>query len=336
MQKARRAGWSVWFLFFALLLGCDNRSGPVPLVVGVLVGPEYSGQADIIKRAAESAAMADGRGRIVTEIIENPTIGGYRDAIKKLLATKVGNNTVMGLVISGNPDYNIDEEIRGITVSGRPVIVFGQDIPRSLRDIFVSCDSSLEGTVLAQVLSQSASSGNKVIAILAGPEKNEIQRQRLSALRNELAQHASIKTLKTINYVDSAQMARDVGELIQRAPTLFAIVSTGPWIFEPQVQKVLSGYKGQVFAIANTPAAFEAMKLGHAQALIVEDIYSQVYKATEYCLARLRNEVVNSPSPLESVLVTPENLTSILSRWGREPLKAPERSAQKPSAKGLQ
>jgi ABC-type sugar transport system substrate-binding protein len=288
------------------------------------VNSENTSQADIVSRAAEDAARKDGRSKIIIEKVEPPNIKAFQTSFEKLKSSKIGEDSVKGIVIEGRAGIDMKEPIRSFVLTGHPIIVFGEDFLESKRDIFVHTDYALAGKMLGEQIGHDPQTGSKVIAILTGPAESESQLQITSNLRTELAQYARISVLKTITYENTKQTAHELKELLNRSPNLFAIVSTGSWIFEPEIEKELAGYKGRIYAFANTPEAFKAVQSGLASGIIASDLYEEAYLAVKYCIMRLRGISVHQNAPLKPILITQNNLSQIMADWGKKTLAAEE------------
>jgi ABC-type sugar transport system substrate-binding protein len=322
--------YAKYLLLSSLLLGltfvasCKNKATDRPLVVGVLIGPEYAEQSEIVLQAVRKAAESDGRGVIVSEQVGEANDAAYHSSFEKLRTARADEEQVMGLLLTGNPKIDIKEDIRGASLTGRPIVVFGQDFPESHRDIFVATDDGLAGKMLGSEVCQAPAPGRKIIAVVTGQADNEKQSRLMTGLQNELKQYAQISILKTITYENDAQTTAELKSLLNQTPNLFAIVSTGPWIFHAGAAEVLSDYKGRIYAFGNTPDAFAALKAGRANSLVVEDMYQQAFLAARYCFMRLRTITVSQPVPLKPVLVTQETLPEVMSKWGLQPLRTEE------------
>ncbi len=301
--------------------GCNNKAKQSGLKVGIIVGPELAKQTDIIERASRIACSDFGQGQVIITTVKSYDEKEYKRAADKLFNENESNASIMGLVIGGNRKVDLRPMIRSAVITGHPVILFSCDEPDSKRDAFVGADEIVAGKMLGKAVAASAGTSTKVVVLITGDEKYLVQRQRASAIRGQLKLNANISIIKTIVNKDSKQSAKALENFLKQMPNVYAVISTGAWMFTPEYQKVLASYKGKIFAIANTPEAIKNLKLGKVQALVVEDLYGQVYDATDLCLKRLQNQVVENPKPLTPMLVTSDNIDEFQKVWGKRKMK---------------
>jgi ABC-type sugar transport system substrate-binding protein len=231
------------------------------------------------------------------------------------------NKKIMGLILPGSVNPNLDELIKQTSLTGRPVVMFAADNLESGRDGFVGFDENLSGKMLGQLLYKNSSSDKKLIIVVTkSTPEDKIQLQRLNALRNQLYQHAGTKIIKTIEYSNDDKLASELSENIRKAPTLFAVIATGDWVVSPKVLKSLLDYRGKIFAIANTPSAIAAIKTDRVSGLVVQDIYSASYLAAKLCFSKLRGNISRDPNPLPPIPITSSDIGPFLKKWGKSPV----------------
>ncbi len=302
----------------SLFSGCKSSKPAEPLKVAVVIGSELSGQANIINRAAQSAARDEGEGKIIISTVKNPTEAAYKKNIDKLIKAYEDKTSLIGFVIAGRQDVPMKEIIRTSVVTGHPLVLFGYDYPDNKSDAYVGVKQRLAGDLLAEQVAKSGSTPGKMVVVLTGPEGTAIYEKRLRALKTKLHTNVDLRILKIIR--NGAESAGALKKLLTQTPNIYAILSTGPWIFDKQYQDVLKSYKGKIYAIGNTPEALQALKNGKVNALIVEDIFTQVYESVRLCISRLRNQIITSPEPLAPVVVTGKSFPEFEKRWGKKSL----------------
>ncbi len=321
------------YLILASLIGCNSKPKQSALKVGVIIGPALAKQVDIVKSAAQAVCNDTGRGVVFIKTVKSEQAGEFQQTANSLFKQEESSTSIVGLVIGANCSVDLKPMIRSAVITGHPVILFNCDEPESKRDAYVGIDNILAGKMLGKAVADSAGTSTRVIVLITGDETILMYRQRASAIRSQINLSANLNIIKTIvnKNKNMEESASKLAEFLSRTPNVYAIVSTGNWIFMPAYEKALANYNGKLFAISNTPEAIEAVKSGRVAALVVGDLYSQVYDATHLCLMRLQNQIIASPKPLKPFLVTQDNIKNFIRKWGK--VRLVEKEAQKAEQK---
>ncbi len=312
-----------------LFIGCNNKPKQSALKIGVIIGPELSRQVDIIESAARAVCRTTGQGVVFVETVNSNESEKYEQTVESIFKENETSSSIVGLVIGTSCNASIDSTIRKAVITGHPVILFNCDLPESKRDAYVGTDEIAAGRLLGKAIADFAGTSTKVIVLLTGDENILMYRQRASAIRKQMNLSANLSIIKTIVCKDIEKSADELVSFLKHTPNVYAIASTGNWIFTKAYKKVLTGYDGKIFAISNTQEAIESLKSGKVTALVVGDLYGQAYDATHLCLMRLQNQIVENPKPLKPVLVTQDNVNEFLKKWGKMKLVESEQSKQK-------
>lgn len=278
---------------------CKGRAAKAHVVVGLVIPQQNSSDAEKVLAAARSAAEQDGRAAVELRIAER---GEMARVIDDLTKDQANGARVAGIVVFAPPGLDADQVIHKHVMTGRPVVLFGCDLPDSSRSAFIPLDAAAAGTLLAKEVVDNSLLEQKIAVITAveGPNGSAAS---LNALKKELSTKAGVTIVKTIRYKSDNNLAEKLAQLRADVSDLHAIVSTGPWVFHPQVSSALQGFKGRLYAVDNSDEALGALKDGRCSVLIVHDISVQARLATEACLDLLRGQIPNEPSPVKPIVL---------------------------------
>ncbi len=312
--------------YLFVISGCSEKPKQSAFKIGIIVCPTLASQLDIIKSASQAACSASGQGDVFIRALKSDNDTDFRQAIDKLIKEKESAKSIVGFVIGANCSTDLKPAIRKAVITGHPVILFNCDFPESKRDAYIGMDEISAGKMLGQEIANNAGQSTRVIVMITGDESILMYKQRASAIRKQIDMSANVNIIKTIINKNTQQAARELSDFLNHTPNIYAIVSTGDWIFKTPYENILSKYNGKIYAIANTKQAIDALKAGRVTALVVSDLYSEAYIATHLCLMRLQNQIVENPKPIKPVLVTQDNIKEFLKKWGKTMLVKPETS----------
>ncbi|HEX6926681.1 MAG TPA: substrate-binding domain-containing protein [Longimicrobiaceae bacterium] len=236
--------------------------------------------------------------------------------------TQAVNEGADAILISASDPGKVTTAIRDAVNRGVLVMTFDSDVPDSGRFAYYGVDDIETGRRVMQELAAQMGSEGGEIGILAGNQNAPNLQMRVRGVREEAANHPSIRIAGVFNHIETPQdAAAEVIRVMNAYPTISGWAMIGGWpLFTTALLDELDPERVKIVAVDGLPAELPYVDRGLAPVLLAQPVYQWGYVGVETIVKKLLdNEDVPERIPMELVRVTKDNLgdwARQLQEWG--------------------